>query len=219
MSRPTFENVLLSLLAVCTLTVTALVVRREFTSRSLATIADRHVPEWRQLSTHGNAVGPRNARVHLIIFSDFECPFCRKFAPITDSIHTAFPEVLIVERSFPLTQIHPHAYGAALAAECAAQQNAYWPMRDALFANPLRLAADDWGNIAVHAAVADTAALLQCVRSLGTSARVSADTIAGNAVGVSATPTVILNDIAFGAPPSFAKLRAAIVALEAGSVK
>ncbi len=85
------------------------------------------------------SIGAEDAPVTIIAFSDFQCPYCRQFEQQafqrlkTEYIETG--KVRLVFRDFPLTQIHPNALPAAMAAECAHNQDAFWPMHDRLFAN------------------------------------------------------------------------------------
>jgi protein-disulfide isomerase len=80
--------------------------------------------------------GSPNAKVVVAEFSDFQCPFCKRFVDTTlahiraelgDQVGLAF-------LNFPLTSIHPNAGNAALVAQCAAEQGKFWPMHDLLFA-------------------------------------------------------------------------------------
>ncbi len=79
--------------------------------------------------------GPEDAKVTITVFSDFQCPFCRKAAKVLmDLKEQRGDDVRIVFKHFPLTTIHPEAMNAALAAAAAHQQGQFWQMHDALFA-------------------------------------------------------------------------------------
>lgn len=79
-------------------------------------------------------IGPRNAKVTLIEYSDFECPFCQRFHPTIKQIAAKYPDdVAVVYRHFPLESIHPNARGYAIASECAGQQGKFWEFADTLF--------------------------------------------------------------------------------------
>lgn len=78
--------------------------------------------------------GPRDAKVQLVVFSDFQCAFCSRLAPVLQQVRKDFPrDVLVAFRYFPL-EPHPRAYPAAIAAQCAAEQGAFWQYHDKLFA-------------------------------------------------------------------------------------
>lgn len=202
MRRLTLDNVFMVVLSVCAVTVTALLARRELSPNGPVQPANEHVANWRALTTHGNSLGPVNAAATLIIFSDFECPFCRQFAATTDSLRVKHPDLRVVEINFPLTNIHPHALGAALAGECAASMGRYSAVREVLFAREDLLQRAAWGAIASQGGIADTAALVKCMRTPDALARVVADTLVGHNMGVNGTPTVFVNNLRFGIPPT-----------------
>lgn len=89
-------------------------------------------------------LGEEDAKVTIVEFSDYQCPFCKKFfTDIFPSLKEDFIDtgkVKYVFRDLPLN-IHPPAYNAALASECAEDQGKYWEMHDHLFDNQ-----SDWGK-------------------------------------------------------------------------
>lgn len=137
--------------------------------------------------------GPASAPVELTVFSDFECPWCRRLVPALEEVEERFGEnVTIVFRQYPLTSIHPRAEGAALASMCAADQGAFWSYHDALFADPSNL---EVGRLPVLAAEAglDVATWEACRTAPETSDRLASETSEGRALGVSSTPAVYVN--------------------------
>jgi protein-disulfide isomerase len=81
------------------------------------------------------SMGPENAKVTLIEFADFECPSCRQLDRILRDYMPNHPEIRLVFKHFPLTEIHPWAMTAAIASQCTYEQNpaAFWKMHDAIF--------------------------------------------------------------------------------------
>ena len=83
--------------------------------------------------------GNPDAPITIVEFSDFQCPFCAKFHEDTlqqleqDYISTG--KVKFVYRDFPIQSIHPNAIPAALASECADDQEKFWEMHDMIFIN------------------------------------------------------------------------------------
>jgi protein-disulfide isomerase len=78
--------------------------------------------------------GPEHASVVLVEYGDFECPNCKQAAPAVEIVLRRFEEqVRFVYRHFPLVDVHPHAFAAAEAAECAGAQGKFWEMHAALF--------------------------------------------------------------------------------------
>ncbi len=82
--------------------------------------------------------GMATAPAGMIVFSDFQCPYCARFAkgtlPQLEQKYVAQGRLLISYRHFPIDAIHPHAMNAAMAAYCAGRQDRFWAMHDRLFA-------------------------------------------------------------------------------------
>lgn len=143
--------------------------------------------------------GAATARVVLLEFSDFECPYCGRF------FNDAFPainrefiqagRVRHVFRAFPLESIHKNAFKAHEAAACAGDQNQYWPMHDRLFANQRALSPADLAGHA-RALGLNVAAFRTCLESGKMTARVRKDVDAGTAVGVQGTPLFLIGTVA-----------------------
>lgn len=83
--------------------------------------------------------GDPNAPITIIEFSDFQCPFCKKFhattLPLLEKNYIDTGKVKFVYRDFPIKSIHPNAASAALASECADDQNLFWQYHDSVFEN------------------------------------------------------------------------------------
>jgi len=89
------------------------------------------------------ARGPENARITLVEFSDFECPYCSIAAGEVNSIMSAYPkDVKLIYKQFPLS-MHPHAPLAAAASLAANQQGKFWQMHDLLFKNFRKLSREN----------------------------------------------------------------------------
>jgi len=87
-----------------------------------------------------HTLGAAHAPVVVLEYGDFQCPTCKQAAASGRLLLQRFPNrVLFAYRHFPLEEAHPHALGAAEAAECAAQQGRFWQMHDLLFENQSRL--------------------------------------------------------------------------------
>ena len=80
------------------------------------------------------ALGPKDSKVTVVIFSDFQCPFCRKAHGPLKSLQEHY-KVRIYYKHYPLKQTHEYAEGAARAAWAAHQQGKFWQMHDKLFEN------------------------------------------------------------------------------------
>ena len=95
-------------------------VRGELTDMSVDPLADTRSKLHIGTSP---TMGPADAKVTLIEFADFECPSCRQLDRILRDFLPKHPEVRLVYKDFPLTQVHPWAMTAAIAAQCTAQQD------------------------------------------------------------------------------------------------
>ena len=141
--------------------------------------------------------GDRGARVALIEYSDFQCPYCSRFAndtlPEIERRYVDSGKVLLAFRHFPLESIHPFALRAAEAAQCAGRQGKFWQMHDALFGSHERL---DKDVILQHArALAlNSEALSACVDGVS-EASVRRDIETGRAIGISGTPAFLVGRI------------------------
>jgi protein-disulfide isomerase len=95
--------------------------------------------------------GSRKAPLAVIVYSDFQCPFCGHFADTAfrelDTDYIAEGKVVFAFRHFPLSD-HNQAFAAASAAACAGRQGKFWEMHDQLFANAKTLATAPWRTFA-----------------------------------------------------------------------
>ena len=152
-----------------------------------------------KLRTEGNpSVGPANARVTVLIFSDFQCPHCRLLAGILATLIPQYPQVRFVYKDFPLTTIHPWAESAAIGARCAFMQSpkAYAPVQEQIFAEQDLLSTENiWEKLVSYAAQAglDSDAFKACMSSPEAKAAVDASHQEGDSVSVVQTPTIFVN--------------------------
>lgn len=148
------------------------------------------------------SIGPANAPVTVVEFSDFQCPFCQRVVPTIKEIKARYGDrVRVVWKDFPLTQIHPQAFDAARAGNCAQEQGKFWEFHDQLFANQAALQVDALKRYAAAVGM-DAARFNQCVDSGKYEARVQAALDAGGKLGVGSTPTTFINGRAIsGAQP------------------
>ena len=139
------------------------------------------------------ALGPVDAPVTLVEFSDFQCPYCARLAPVVKRIAGEYPgQVRVVFRQFPLRSIHAHAQKAAEASLCAFDQGRFWEMHDALFADIKKLGPKDLTARAGELNL-DLEAFNQCLESGKYAAAVQQDLEDGMAAGVSGTPAIYIN--------------------------
>lgn len=134
--------------------------------------------------------GGATAKVALLVYSDFECPFCARFArdtlPQIQERYVRPGRVLVAFRHYPLPN-HQFARQAAEAAECAGRQGEFWKYHDLLFLNPKRLDRPSLDASARDVGL-DTVKFAVCMAGQA-SADVEADRSRGEPLGVSGTPT------------------------------
>ena len=139
--------------------------------------------------------GDKNAPVTVIEFSDFQCPFCSRFfrqtLPQLDKEYIKTGKIKLVYRDYPLVRIHPDAFKAAEAAQCAGDQGKYWQMHDRFFANPKSLGEKDLPGHA-KALGLDAAKFKTCLDSGQKKAGVRADIADAVKAGVRGTPTFLI---------------------------
>jgi protein-disulfide isomerase len=139
--------------------------------------------------------GDPQAVLTMVEFSDFQCPYCKRHVdstlPELQKEFVATGKVRYVFVDFPLESIHPHAFKAAEASHCAAEQQHFWEMHDRLFANQQALTPDDLVGHA-KALGLDSTKFKQCLDSDKYAAKVKANVAEGEKFGVSGTPAVLI---------------------------
>lgn len=165
-------------------------------------------------------LGNPDAPVTIIEFSDFQCPFCRKFwsetLPQIKKDYLVTGKAKFVYRDFPLAQIHLGATPAAEGAECAKEQSKFWEMHDVIFeeqekqgSGTVQFTADDVKKWAAKIGL-NTSKFNQCLDSGKYKQEVDKDIADGSAAGVTGTPAIFVNGrLIVGAQP-FAAFKAVI---------
>jgi len=140
-------------------------------------------------------LGRRDAPVTIVEFSDYQCPFCRRFFttvfPTIKKDYIDTGKVRYVFRDFPIDQIHPQARKAAEAAHCAGEQGKYWEMHEVLYQNQAALGVP---QLAEHARKLglDATRFDECLASRRHAARVERGLADGAAAGVQGTPGFVV---------------------------
>ena len=206
LSRSGFEMVATGTLVVCALAMTGMTAVARFRappdpSRPTAIL------DWAKYATGAKRFGPRSAAVTVVEFSDFQCPFCVQFYSTLELVRSRHAEdVQVVFRNFPIGRIHPLAVAAARAVECAAGQGRFKEYHAFLFENQDSLGVVDWVEISRRVGIANASAFGNCVESPATRELVTRDSVAAAALGVTGTPTVLINGWRIVGAPSEALL-------------
>jgi protein-disulfide isomerase len=149
-----------------------------------------------------HTLGASHAPVTVVEYGDFECPNCKQAAPAVKLLLERFAgRVRFAYRHFPLEEVHPHAFGAAVAAEAAGAQGKFWQMHDLLFDNQSHLKAHQLRGYAEKLEL-DMARYDYEIKDEVYWQRVREDIEGGKSSGVRATPAFFINgrirDISFG---------------------
>jgi protein-disulfide isomerase len=137
--------------------------------------------------------GKADAPVTVVEFSDFQCPFCQRVMPTLKEVRGKYGDkVRLVWKDFPLTQIHPQAFVAAQAGNCAREQGKFWEYHDTLFGNQSALQPDNLKKYAADLGL-DAAKFNQCLDSSKYEARVQDALAVGGRLGIGSTPMVFVN--------------------------
>ncbi len=151
-----------------------------------------------QASENLKVKGPKDAPIHIVIYSDFQCPACKAAKAPLEDLRNQFVDSVNVEfRHYPLQRPHKWALAAATFAQCAAEQNKFWELHDRLFENqeiwsssldPLSLFAGMVQELGLDAQQFES-----CIRNPETLTQIQKEYSLGSKQGVQSTPTIFIN--------------------------
>lgn len=149
---------------------------------------------WQALLKDAPSLGPENAPVTIVEFSDYQCPFCARWQQeVWPQISETYQgKVRLVYRDFPLVQAHPYAQDAAVAARCAGEQGRYWEYHDLLFLGEMEFSPLAYEAFASRLEL-DMDPFNQCRKSSEMLQLVQSDLSLGELVGIDGTPTFFVN--------------------------
>jgi protein-disulfide isomerase len=163
------------------------------------------------VSTDGQpSIGPANAPVTLVEFSDYQCPYCQVWdQQVYQQLMTSYPnKIRFVYRDLPLP-MHPEAVPAAEAADCAGEQGAYWKYHDALFNQQYGLSRTAYEHYAADLEL-DNKAFATCLDSQRYLTKIQGNASDAASVGLDSTPSFVVNGrVLIGALP-FSDFKAVI---------
>jgi protein-disulfide isomerase len=147
------------------------------------------------VSPADHADGAADAPLTLVEYGDYQCSTCGQAFPMIKEVQRVFgADLRFVFRHFPITELHPHALGAAAAAEAAARQDRFWPMHDLLFEHQRQLDLESLRGYAATLSL-DDARFVVDLESAEVEARIRADFEGALASGVHGTPTFFVNGV------------------------
>lgn len=144
--------------------------------------------------------GNKNAKVAVVEFTDFECPYCGRHHRQTfsrlDSDYISTDKIQYIAKDFPLS-FHTNGVSSAVAARCAGEQGKYWDMHHALFENQRKLS-DSLYKTQADLLGLDASAFAQCLQDPEQKKRVNQDIDNGERYGVRGTPAFLIGTIEQG---------------------
>ena len=187
------ESAATVILVICAVTVTTMLVRQEFSSSHGS--RSRRVKEWRDYIKGSERIGSSTASDTIVVFSDFQCPFCHQLALALDRIESSGQvNLLVVHRNFPITTIHPFAKPAAIAGLCAARQGRFADFYRAVFAQQDSLGTMSWTALAVDLGISDSLAFATCLQDGSTAEALAADSADATRLKIDGTPALLVGD-------------------------
>lgn len=150
-------------------------------------------------NSNDHILGNKNAKIALVEYSDYDCPFCGKFHETAKQLIEENADVMWVYRHFPLETLHPNSKTKSIASECVASlagEDAFWKFTDYLLANPISVA--ELSTAAVTQTGVDKASFDNCLNNQDTIAKVDNDISTAVNAGVSGTPGNFILDIETG---------------------
>ncbi len=172
-----------------------------------------------KITVDGSPVrGPADARITLVEFSDFECPYCSAAVKQVDMVMAAYPkDVKLIYKQFPLS-MHPHAELAAEASLAAREQGKFWEMYDLLFKNFRQLSRTNINAMAKEVGL-DMAKFQSDLDSRKYKAVIEKDLADGEAAGVYGTPAFYINGKQYNGEVTLAALKPILAAELKGETK
>ncbi|MFA6428653.1 MAG: thioredoxin domain-containing protein, partial [Candidatus Buchananbacteria bacterium] len=146
--------------------------------------------------------GNLQAKVVVVEFGDFQCPYCAQAFPVWRQMMAKYQDqVKFIWRDFPVAELHPQAVLAAQAGRCAHEQNKFWQFYDKVFINQANLSKEALKEYARQVNL-DVVKFNDCLDSGKYLAAVQADLTEGAKLGIKGTPTFFFNgQLAEGVPP------------------
>ena len=156
--------------------------------------------------------GSADAPVTIVEWSDFQCSYCSAFHETMNRVKADYgDQVRWVFKHFPLTQIHPFAFKAAEASECADEQSKFWEYSDQLYQRQKDLSSSIFEEIAKDLNL-DQDQFKTCLSSEKYKSKVNASYQEGVKIGVRGTPGNFINGVELGGAVSYEQLRELIEA-------
>lgn len=190
-----FSQFITFVLVVCAVIITILVIRREFNPKesTLTTFIpiERPIENWKEIVKSN--VELSSAPVQILKFYDYQCPWCKSVQPAINTVLHNYSEKISVQYiHFPL-RIHAFAYEAAIAVECAKNQNGFESYHSLLFEGQEFLGELSYVDIAQDAGILDIPTFVNCVKNEETAHIVNEGLDLAKQLNVNSIPTFLIN--------------------------
>jgi len=211
--RDQYDRILSTALTLAALAVASVVVAQRLSSaprnaesQSVSGLAGEFLSDWRRYAASGLPATESKAPFHIVVLNDYECPFCRRFHGVLSELRRAHPGIAVSYLHFPI-EGHRFSATAARAAECGQANGRFEELNDVLLSKQDSLGLKSWASFAFDAGVRDTARFARCVRDTVSLPRVAAGLLVGKEIGLTGTPTVLVNGWKLSRPPTLSELR------------
>lgn len=190
---------ILASLVVITLSAFAIIIAMPIFQKIAGINEEERILEQPQYNPLNPTLGPNDAKLKIIEFGDFLCPYCKQNYPIIRKIAEEYPEdVQIIWKNFPVLELHPTSGIVAVAAQCANSQGNFWEYHDLIFENQKILVGDNVGPILLNFANdlnLDKESFAKCLSTPAVYDQIGRDYEEGRALGIKGTPHFFLNDV------------------------
>jgi len=207
MKRPLADLASVGILG-CALLLTGIAVRREFFSAPRPQDdGPRRVASGPALTRVGRVLGSDSADATVVVFADFQCPYCAKARVVVDSLLREVPPRFNVRyRHLPLETLHPHAWTAALASECAGDQGRFREYHDVLYTLQDSIGKLSWTDFAARAGVPRVREFDLCLVAERHTNAIERDVALARSLAIRGTPAFVVEGELFEGVPSSAWL-------------
>jgi protein-disulfide isomerase len=157
------------------------------------------------------SLGPKDAPIKVVIFSDFTCQFCLQEEKIINDLLAAYPDkIQLIRKDYPDGKENSAAWQAALAGRCANEQNSFWPMHDQLFS--VKAINEAAVTSAAKKVNLNQGRFKSCLAADSTKRLIRDNIEEANALNINGVPFIFVNDIEFMGETDFAELKIAVEA-------
>jgi len=210
-ARNTIQNLMTGTLVLCAVLVAGTMVHREFFSTPAPSPSPNRlkpVDQWARLIAGRSAdMGKDAAPTKLVLFSDYQCPYCKDLdSKLRTLVNARAGEISVYRYEFPLKNAHAQAYLAATAAKCGTEQNVRDPLQSKLFDHNTALKHDEIRALAREAGVPDPGRFDACLDSKAATDQVDRDMAIAENLGFDRVPVLLVDGVPFEGTVSAKKL-------------